>query len=66
MEQKMSKTYFSYDCGNKNCEWKDSCNKLKWVWGMETNKISKKEKLSDYCRFKKILSQAFYDALKDQ
>ena len=64
-KNQLDKSYFQYSCNNKSCDWFDSCNRLKWVWQMETENISKSQKISDYCRYKKILSQAFFDALVD-
>ena len=31
----------------------NSCNRLKWVWQMDTDDISKEQKINDYCRYKK-------------
>ena len=30
---------------------------------MKTNEISSEQKMKDYCKFKKIISNAYYDAL---
>lgn len=64
-EQQLEKSYFPYDCCNVDCDWYGSCNRLKWVWKMESEHISSDKKISDYCRFKKVLSNAFYDALSE-
>lgn len=62
-EQQLERSYFPYDCGKRDCDWYESCYRLKWVWQMETGQISAQQKQADYCRFKKVLSNAFFDAL---
>ena len=42
------KSYFKYECPNTECDWQGSCNRLKWVWQMETDEISKEKKIEDY------------------
>lgn len=64
-EKQLEKSYFPYDCHEIDCDWYGSCNRLKWVWQMESSSISSDRKISDYCRFKKVLSNAFYDALSE-
>lgn len=66
LEIKMENSYSQYACPNINCDWADSCKVIKWVWKMNTDKIPTNKKLEDYCRFKKVLSQAFYDALSEE
>lgn len=62
-EEQLERSYFPYDCGVQDCDWYESCHRLKWVWQMKTRQVSTQQKLADYCRFKKILSSAFFDAL---
>lgn len=62
-ENQLEKSYFKYTCENTNCDWYTSCNRLKWVWQMNEESFSKEQKINDYCRYKKVLSQAFFDAL---
>lgn len=62
-EQQLERSYFPYDCQNTECDWYCCCTRLKWVWQMETKSIHKNQKLNDYCRLKKTLSNAFFDAL---
>ena len=64
-EQQLERSYFPYDCHESNCDWYGSCNRLKWVWQMESEKISSRKKIADYCRFKKVLGDAFFDALSE-
>lgn len=65
-EEQIDKSYAKFICNESNCDWYDSCNRIKWVWNMHTNKISKELKNHDYCKFKKTLSTAFYDALCEE
>ena len=62
-EEQINKSHVKYNCINKDCDWYEDCKHIKWVWNMDTGLISKKKKNEDYCKLKKILSQAFYDAL---
>lgn len=62
-QNQLEKSYFKYECQNSDCDWYGSCNRLKWVWQMETDEISKEKKIEDYCRYKKVLCKAFFDAL---
>lgn len=62
-EQQLERSYFPYDCGEYGCDWYESCRRLKWVWQIDTDQLSSRQKLADYCRFKKALSKAFFDAL---
>lgn len=61
--EQIDKSYFTYDCPNRECDWYDSCHHLKWVWKMDTKILNSKEKMKDYCKYKKVLSDAFFDAL---
>jgi len=62
-EEQINKSYTRFECKNKKCDWHDECKYIKWVWNMETPLISKDKKNDDYCKLKKTLSSAFYDAL---
>lgn len=57
--------YPEYSCDKIDCDWHDSCSKLKWVWthDFNENEPEVKEKLKSYCALKKTLNEAFYDAL---
>jgi hypothetical protein len=41
-------------CSEAGCDWYACCHRIKWVW--ENN-------FRDYCRMKKAISDAYYDAL---
>jgi len=45
-------------CLQKNCPWKMFCKNTKWYWQNDKNGFEKK--ITDYCRFKRILSDAYY------
>lgn len=62
-EDQLDRSYFKYECLQKECDWYESCSHIKWVWSMQTQKYSSEEKMKDYCRYKKVLSRAFFDAL---
>ena len=62
-EKQMERSFFKYECINKDCDWYEDCQHIKWVWKMDTELISSQEKMKDYCKFKKIISNAYYDAL---
>lgn len=62
-EKQIDRSYFAYECENRECDWYDSCRYLKWVWQMDTPEISAKKKMKDYCELKQVLSNAFFDAL---
>ena len=64
-QNQLERSYFKYTCEKTDCDWYNSCNRLKWVWQMDTDDISREQKINDYCRYKKTLSQAFFDALVD-
>lgn len=64
-EQQLEHSYFPYDCHEVDCDWYGSCSRLKWVWQMESEQIPSRKKIADYCRFKKVLSNAFFDALSE-
>lgn len=51
-----------YDCSVKECELHEYCNVIKWVW-FDERKCSKTEKLEDYCKLKRAIVEAYYDAL---
>lgn len=65
-QNQLERSYFKYKCEKEDCDWYGSCDRLKWVWQMETDEISRKQKLEDFCRYKKALSNAFFDALVDE
>ncbi len=62
-EKQMDRSFFEYECPNKECDWYQDCRHIKWVWKMNTDQISSEQKMKDYCEFKKIISNAYYDAL---
>lgn len=64
-EKQLDRSYFSFECEDTACEWRDSCKRLKWVWQMKPSSAKTYNKIQDYCRFKKVLSNAFYDALTE-
>lgn len=48
------KTYINNFCNNINCEWYNSCQHIRLFW---------KDKMDDYCKFKKAICNGFFDAI---
>ena len=59
----ISVNYPKYECIEKNCDWIDECSNVKWIWQQKSRKVSKEQKIKDYCRMKKVINSAYYDAL---
>ena len=57
-EKQMDRSFFEYECPNKECDWYQDCRHIKWVWKMNTDQISSEQKMKDYCEFKKIISKS--------
>lgn len=57
------KNYPELQCQEIDCEWHDVCHNIKWLWKFGNESVTPEEKLKDYCRFKKTINSAFYDAL---
>ena len=55
--------YPQHKCGEKECDWFEQCKRIKWIWKQESRTVTKEQKIKDYCRMKKIINQAYYDAL---
>lgn len=51
-------------CSEKDCTWWKFCGNTKWYWQGDGKKIVE-QKIRDYCRFKRILSDAYYRTLVD-
>lgn len=51
-------------CSQNACPWLDVCNNTKWYW-QHDKILSRKDKLKDYCRFKRIASDAYYRVFVD-
>lgn len=52
----LNNSYPLNDCTDLECDWRLNCERVKWVW---------KNKIIDYCRMKKVISSAYYEALKE-
>lgn len=55
--------YPAVSCDNEDCEWKEGCQRIKWLWKYPSHTVTAEKKFDDYCRFKKVVNAAFYDAL---
>lgn len=60
-----SVNYPKLHCDQVECPWGEFCQNVKWYWLNDTTKNPPK-KQSDYCRFKRIISDAYYRILVDQ
>lgn len=58
------KNYPRLHCHKRNCNWWDFCDNTKWYWQGDRNN-SATRKLVDYCRLKRLVSDAFYKVLVD-
>jgi MoaA/NifB/PqqE/SkfB family radical SAM enzyme len=59
-------TYPESACEDTECDWYQDCRRVKWLWKTESETVSAEQKFKDYCRLKKTVNSAFYDALKDK
>ena len=51
-------------CPNTHCDWWEFCGNTLWYWQGDKNNPREK-KLADYCRFKRLLNDAYYRVLVD-
>jgi hypothetical protein len=56
--------YPALNCGRRECPWWEFCDNVKWFWAGDRHH-TRSEKLNDYCRFKRILNDAYYRHLVD-
>lgn len=57
-------SYPRLHCNQTKCPWNMFCQNTKWYWQIQAKKFSL-PKLRDYCRFKRVISDAFYRTLID-
>lgn len=65
MNEIFDRNNIQYVCPNSECELADYCKVIKWVW-LDTTKFGEGEKLDDYCKLKKTLVQAYFEALYEE
>jgi len=51
-------------CASQDCSWWEFCDNTKWYWQGDRNNSSL-TKIRDYCRFKRILNDAYFKANVD-
>ena len=51
--------YPALNCVRTQCPWWEYCDNVKWFWAGDRHH-SRNTKLNDYCRFKRILNDAYY------
>lgn len=56
--------YPRLDCSQIECPWHEFCQNTKWYWQGD-RRNSRATKLLDYCRFKRVISDAYYRVLVD-
>lgn len=61
--EKLGKSYKENPCENKECDWYEDCRIIKWLWFYPNENINTKQKLLDYCKFKKVINTALYDGI---
>jgi len=59
-----STSYRSLNCLQEECPWVNFCQNTKWYWQID-KKLDRGRKLHDYCRLKRMISDAFYQNLVD-
>lgn len=65
IEHLITVNYPTLDCLNEGCPWQEYCHNVKWYWKDNKGEEGSSNKLSDYCRLKRIVSDAYYKALVD-
>ena len=63
MEYRQILNYPESNCNNIECDWYEQCKRVKWLWKYKSYTVSAEQKFKDYCKLKKVVNQAFYDAL---
>ena len=63
MEDRQILNYPESNCNNIECDWYEQCKRVKWLWKYKSYTVSAEQKFKDYCKLKKVVNQAFYDAL---
>lgn len=56
--------YPSLKCPERECNWWEFCDNTKWFWQGDRQNDSV-QKLREYCRFKRLLNDAYYRELVD-
>lgn len=52
-------------CKNNKCEWREFCDRYKWVWDKSFNKnMTVQQKRKAYCDLKKTINNAFIEGMK--
>lgn len=58
------RNYPALDCKNTDCNWWEFCGNTKWYWQGDRNN-DRKSKLTDYCRYKRLVNDVYYRTLVD-
>ncbi len=56
--------YPKLNCVNTECPWYENCRNVKWYWKDNIGTCIG-DKINDYCRFKRLVSDSFYRNLVD-
>lgn len=63
----ISDSYYYYisrwQCHDKSCDWFDNCYVKYPFWTSNSSQVSLEQKKIDYCKYKKLLLNIFYDEL---
>jgi hypothetical protein len=57
-------SYPKISCPNIDCPWLEFCKNTKWYWQIDQT-IGNQKKIKDYCKFKRIISDVFFQVLID-
>ena len=63
---RLNNSYINPLCKNKNCDWSEDCQLVKWTWLNETKRISKEVKFFDFCSLKKCVNNALFDGIMEK
>lgn len=55
--------YPKHDCEDNECDWFPECSNVKWLWKKKSKYVTAEKKILDYCRLKKTINDAYYNAL---
>ncbi|MFA6515426.1 MAG: radical SAM protein [Candidatus Paceibacterota bacterium] len=64
IEKLKTVNYPKLDCVKVECPWHEYCQNVKWYWKDNVGQCLN-HKIDDYCRFKRIVSDAYYRNLVD-
>lgn len=64
LRKQLDNGYVDFNCEKERCDWRENCSKIHWLWTKKSENTTVENKLKDYCRFKNVISSAYYTALE--